>query len=144
MNFVLFLVILNLAASCIASPGGAPQSACDHMTPGHDVTAQEGESPFNIVVSKLSVEGGEIIDVEIQTTEEKFFKGFLLMARTNEETYRVLGEFLAHEDEETPFNFRTCREGENNAVTHFNNNLKEKIKFKWRAPEGFAGTVRFR
>lgn len=146
-NMKLLILILSFAINCLASPNGAPalQSVCDDLTPNHGVAAQESVGPYSLIVASPSkIKGGETIRIEIQAATGKSFKGFFLLTRTNEAEFRVLGEFLADEDEATPFNFRDCSGHTRNAVTHFNNELKEKISLKWKAPLNFEGSIHFR
>jgi Reeler domain len=142
----IFLLFFSLVAHCLGRPDGAPalQSVCENLNPSHNgIIAQDTPSPYRIVVSSTSVKSGEIIDVEIQG-EGRTFKGFFLLARTNEQEFQVLGEFLPDENEETSFNFRDCSGYTHNAVTHFNSELKDRISFKWRAPDIFDGSIHFR
>lgn len=139
------IVISFVVAKCLASPNGAPPAACDHMTPGHGVEAQDTISPYHLSVSERNVKGGETITVDIfSTVAGERFKGFLLQARTEGDDYEIIGEFLENEDEATPFSFRNCSTGLRNAVTHSENSLKDRISLIWRAPENFEGPVRFR
>lgn len=143
---ILLLVIVIFLTMCSAYPNGGPgtEAICNSMTPGHGVAAQETESPFRILTSISSAIGGDLVDVEIQSDEGRFFKGFYLTARTNEEAFRVVGQFLESSGDETPFNLRDCLDGIQNTATHFNNTNKDKISFKWKAPENFEGQVHFR
>lgn len=139
------IVISFVVAECLALPNGAPATACDHMTPGHGVQAQDTISPYQLRVSEKSVKGGETITVEIfSTVIGETFQGFLLQARTEGDDYEIVGEFLENEDESTLFNWRNCSTGLRNAVTHSDTSGKEQISFIWRAPENFEGPVRFR
>lgn len=143
----LFLVLLvGLAAQCMASPNGAPRSEgiCNSMVPSHEVEPEASISPYHLNVSATTVRGGERIEVEIYSDYEFEFKGFLLEARTNEEEFRIIGEFFSAEGETTKFNYRDCQGGNDNAVTHFDNSFKEKIKFSWQAPYNFNGSIHFR
>lgn len=143
MNLI-FLFLLTFAVGCLASPTGAPDSetVCERMMPNHaGALPQEFPSPYQLVVSSKSIKSGEIISIEIQANEERSFKGFLLMARSN--TVNIVGEFMRDENELLPFNFRGCSGVLNSAVTHSDNELKSKISFKWKAPENFNGIVHF-
>ena len=137
------LILLTLVAYSVGSPVGAPAAACLSMTPNHGVEAQTSESPYRLSVSETAVKGGEIIKVELLAQPENSFKGFLIQARTSGSEFQIVGEFLEDEDEATPFNFRDCASGTHNAVTHFSRDLKDKISFKWKAPENFEGSIQF-
>lgn len=146
MKILSALIVISFSVTkCYASPSGAPPAACDSMTPGHGFDPQTTISPYQLSVSQRSVKGGETVTVEIfSTVSGESFKGFLLQARTEGDDYEIVGEFLENEDEATPFNFRNCSTGIRNAVTHANNNPKDRMSFIWRAPENFEGPVRFR
>jgi Reeler domain len=141
----LFLFFLSLAVSSTCSPNGAPatQAICDSLTPGHGVDSQAGPSPFSLVISPTSVKGGETVKVEIQSSDSRTFRGFYIQARTTEEQFQVIGEFLEDDSEENPFNFRSCGSGTNNAVTHASRVDKTSISFTWKAPQNFIGTFKF-
>lgn len=140
----IFLIVI-LFAKVLARPDGAPESQtlCETLEPQHGVNAQEGISPYRLVVSSTSVNAGESIEIEILTDDERSFKGFFLIAATKEES-RIIGEFSEYEEEDTPFNFRSCSDGFHNAVTHFSSDPKRGIKFLWKAPKTFNGAIYFR
>lgn len=146
MKLLLALIVISFAvAKCLATPNGAPPAACESMTPSHGFEAQTTISPYQLRTMQKTVKGGETITVEIfSTVVGESFKGFLLQARTESVDYEIVGEFLENEDEATPFSFRNCSTGIRNAVTHSNNDPKDRISFIWRAPENFEGPVRFR
>jgi hypothetical protein len=135
--------ILHLVFS---SPNGAPatQAVCESMAPNHGVSAQNSPSPYHLEVSSLSAKSGDVLKIQITSDEGKDFRGFLLLARTNEPEFQVLGEFEADEDESTPFNHRDCYGKTRNAVTHTSRELKTKIGFKWKVPADFTGSIHFR
>lgn len=141
----IFLFVSLTAKLAMSSPSGAPatQAVCDSLTPGHEVDSQQGPSPFSLVISPTTVKGGDIIKVEIQSSDGRTFRGFYIQARTTEAEFQVLGEFLEDENETTPFNFRSCGGRANNAVTHFSRDDKSSIRFSWKAPQNFVGTMNF-
>lgn len=141
----LLLLVLGFTVNVIfAFPYDAPdsQTICDLMTPSHSAAPQTSASPFHLVVSKAFAEGGEIIQVEIKPDEGRSFKGFCIQAWSKENPPQVVGEFLAVEGEQTPFNFRRYGVENSNAVTHFDNKLMQNVVFDWRAPD-FEGAVTF-
>lgn len=151
INQTLFLyVVITLIEQFSAYPNGAPPSVCESLRPNHrDLTdnttiiPQAIQSPFELVVSKLSATGGELIGIEVQAPAGDYFKGFFLLAFTNENIPRIVGEFSKDEEDETAFNLRDCRSGSSNAVTHADPSEKQKISLKWRAPENFDGSIHF-
>lgn len=143
MKTFFILILFSSIKYYSALPTGAPESVCNSLRPNHGFEPQDSESPYQLIASRLSASGGETIGIEIQSGEQNFFKGFFLLALTNEENPKVIGEFLKDDDEETDFNFRDCRNGSHNSVTHFDNSMKQKISFKWRSPDDFEGSVHF-
>jgi hypothetical protein len=145
MKTLQFVLLIILAVKTLSSPSGAPdlQAVCDNLTPGHGVAGQEDPSPFSLVISQTTAKGGETIRVEIQSSDGRTFRGFYIQARTNAAEFQMIGEFLEDESEASPFNFRSCGTGVNNAVTHANKDDKSSISFNWRAPENFVGTFSF-
>jgi hypothetical protein len=145
MRRVLFSLQFFLIC-CYSSPTGAPptQAVCESMTPSHGASAQESESPYHLEVSSFSVKSGEILKISITADEGRSFKGFLLMALTNDPENPSVGVFEADEDETTPFNFRDCFGKTHNAVTHSSRDLKSKISFKWKVNDNFAGFIQFK
>lgn len=138
-----FLLFVALARSCFSYPSGAPLTTCESLTPIHNVSSQESDFPYNLKVSSSEVKGGESVLVELQAEGDLTFKGFLIQARSEVENWEILGEFFDDESNETPFNYRDCLTGVNNAVTHADNDTKQQASFYWRAPENFEGTIRF-
>lgn len=139
--FILLVFILK----CSAYSTGAPDNPelCTILLPSHNVAPQTTTSPFHIIVSSSSIDGGESIDVEIRADPGRTFKGFYMIARTVEGLGTDLGEFVANDNETMNFQFRQCGSGFNNAVTHRNNSLKENISFKWISPTTFDGKIEF-
>lgn len=144
MKFLLFIALDFTVKIIFAYPYGAPntQNICDMLTPDHLVDPQETESPFEIAVSEASVEGGDIIQVEISSEQGRSFQGFYLLARSKDNTSHVVGEFFSVQGQ-APFNFRNCGTESNNAVTHYDNLPKQKVIFNWKAPDEFDGIVNF-
>lgn len=145
MKLILFLALSFLVKTIFAFPDGAPdtQHMCDSMAPRHSSSdAQQTASPFHLVVSKRSAEGGALIQVQIVADAGRSFKGFYLKALTKESQSRIVGEFLAV-DKTTQFNFRNCGRETHNAVTHSDNQPKQRVVFNWRVPDNFEGVITF-
>lgn len=143
MKDILSFFLLTFVGRCLAYPSGAPAGVCDSLMPNHGQDPQDSISPFHLITSATSLESGETLRIQIQADDGISFKGFFLQARTNEEEYQIVGEFLEDEEETTPFNFRNCSDGFQNAVTHFDNQDKTKISFSWKAPQNFDGSIHF-
>ena len=61
---------------------GAPDSACNRMTPGHGFDPQPGEPPARLVLEKEAVAPGQPLGFTIEGGE---FKGFIVQARVDPE-----------------------------------------------------------
>lgn len=59
-----FTIVLSLAAAALAYPSGAPEGACQTLTPKHQVNPQASPSPYALHVSANSVRSGEAVTGE--------------------------------------------------------------------------------
>jgi len=134
---MLRIVLFALVAQVLSYPNGPSNLACVTMTPNHGgAAAQTTTSPYQVTVSSQSVKAGETLTVTIGGSA---FKGFFMQARTNEEDYQIVGEFLSADID---FNLRNCT-NTFDGVTHASNVDKTSISFQWKAPEYFIGTIHF-
>jgi len=120
---------------------GAPDSACAQMTPGHAHESQTGAPPANFTLSKKAVQPGQMIGIELSTTDNSQFKGFIIQARAVKQKDRQVGSFVVSGDDAS---YMTCGRGIHNSITHRKSNGKSSVKAKWRAPTDFEGDVVFR
>merc|ERR1712050_290880 len=120
---------------------GAPDSACAQMTPGHAHDSQTGLPPANFTLRKNRVRPGEMIGIELATTGDSQFKGFIIQAREVKQKDRQVGSFVVSGDDAS---YMTCGRGIHNSITHRKSNGKSSVKAKWRAPTDFEGDVVFR
>merc|ERR1719500_1242981 len=127
------ILIWVTVTSISATPKGAPQEACDSMTPKHgDAKPQTGEPPYNVKVSATSVKPGDTVDVTISAISGAKFKGFLLQARSSGSGHgKLVGTF---ESGVEGSKYLECLALDRATVTHTNPEDKETITFKWKAP----------
>ncbi|XP_062619064.1 ferric-chelate reductase 1-like [Saccostrea cucullata] len=137
---IMLIVYLGLVLLCgyHGYPFGAPESACDNMTPVHGAPSQTTSSPYVITMSSSSLTTGNNFSITISSKDGKTtFKGFLLKVFTNLQAPIPFtgGEF------EVPDNAqRRCDGG----VTHTDHNPKLLINFPWNPTKRFKGIVKFR
>jgi hypothetical protein len=140
----LIFVVLNFLNFTYSSPSGAPDSSCNTMRPNHGagITEQTSAPPYKIVTSSLTVNGGEEIQVSIESLGSEKFRGFLIMAFSDDG--KVVGEFSESLNETQQINIKNCPDfPRNGAVTHANNIDKNLIKFLWKAPSDYNRTIYF-
>merc|ERR1712130_280275 len=106
---------------------GAPEAACESMTPQHGVSPQTTDSPYNVKVSATFVKPGGTVDVTISGSK---FKGFLLQAQDSADG-KLVGSFASGVEGSK---YLGCPGLDRATVTHTNPNEKETITFKWTAP----------
>lgn len=131
----LMIIVLTFRGA-VGSPGGAPASACDSMTPNHGSTAQTGTSPFTITTSALTYQCGQSITVTLAATSGNF-RGFLCQARTNVAEYSSTVGTLAQTGSVTMN--QNCGTGK--ALTHSERGDKTTAMFTW-TPSADHGSVR--
>lgn len=144
LKFVIFAICLNCA---LAFPDGAPTAACESLTPAHG-----GPLPFDVPVdltlSTTNVNSGGLVTLQISSAVgtvfgDFFFRGFMVQARVEDGTGRVVGFF------ETGPGVRhvVCPQFyPESTVTHTEHGDKDFITVNWRAPANLSGssyTVRF-
>ncbi len=135
-----------LLAVSSAFPNGAPNEACDTMTPRHARNRPQGRGstpPFRLWTDRAeSISAGESIKVRLASTRP--FRGFIIQARNAGRQGLRVGFFEAGDDEDV----QVMRCDDNspfaNSATHTNNNDKTAVSMTWTAPEDFEGQVFFR
>ena len=75
------VAILSLIDRTNSFSMGAPDSACTGMTPGHAHSPKTGLPPANITLTKNIVLPGKMIGIELASTDDSLFKGFIIQAR---------------------------------------------------------------
>ena len=136
--------LLSLISKTFSHPDEASTSLCNITRFSQGFVAQKDGSDFLIKVSKSSVTSGEIITVEMEAKEEKYFRRFYLEAQSKADETQILGEFLKDEEEQAPVTFMDCGKKTQNTISYFNNDDTQKISLKWKAPENFEGEINFR
>ncbi|MCH1927560.1 hypothetical protein L6232_22445, partial [Shewanella sp. C31] len=86
------LIFVAALASINAYPTGAPGGdVCETMMPGHGFPPQNSPFPYDIVIAKPDLKGGESTTVTIRAQEGQKFRGYLMQARR--EDNKPLGTF---------------------------------------------------
>jgi len=140
-NLAVTVAILSLIDRTNSFSMGAPDSACTQMTPGHAHNSQTGLAPANLTVTKNIVLPGKMIGIELASTDDSLFKGFIIQARDVKQKDRQIGSFVVSGDDAS---YMTCGRGIHNSITHRKSNGKSSVKAQWLAPKDFDGEVVFR
>ena len=119
---------------------GAPDDACQSMTPGghYGSSAQTSTAPYTVQLSQAKYKAGASIDVTI-SGKGTVFKGFLLQARSSDGGTDAYGSFT-----NLPSEARAACITGGAAATHTSNTEKESITVRWTAPDPAVGQVVFR
>lgn len=65
---------------------GAPEGACQSMTPQHGVPPQSSPVPYTLALSSKAIRAGEQVQLEIKgNTPQHTIKGFLVQARVGDQ-----------------------------------------------------------
>merc|ERR1719266_2734763 len=121
---------------------GAPDSACQAITPGHSHPPQPPESsPANLTLSSSLVVPGGKITVQLSTSDNSTFKGFIIQARNRKLKDQQVGSFIVSGDD---VSYMTCGRGIHNSITHRKATSKTSVQAQWMAPSDFEGDVIFR
>lgn len=129
---------LALICGCSCYPTGAPESACNTMTPSHGVPPQNTSSPYVIQFSSSNFSIDSNFTVTISSKDgNTSFKGFLVEVFTDQPKSSQLkeSEFKVPENAHP-----TC----NGGATHSNANIKHVIELQWQPTTSFTGKVKFR
>ncbi|RXG71673.1 putative defense protein [Armadillidium vulgare] len=119
---------------------GAPDVACESMTPGHGQTVRTDVPPYRLKPNVTSVFNGEKLLLTLDS-QDKPLKGFFIQARQNEDDGKPIGQFLLIKDDE--HHLVNCKSGINNAVTHKSPDEKTSVMIQWQAPDNFEGDIYF-
>ena len=65
----------------LAYSTGAPDLACEGMTPNHGSLAQTVESPYQVTVDESYYKAGKTVNVTIKSSGNDIFNGILVQAR---------------------------------------------------------------
>ncbi|OQR78455.1 putative defense protein 3-like [Tropilaelaps mercedesae] len=120
-------VLCSLVAAVLAYPSGAPEGACQSLTPKHQVNPQATQSPYGIFTSANSIRSGEAITVTVQGGA---FRGFLIVARDALSGQPIGGSWAALDNQAKAL---AC------GLTHSSNNDKQQASGQWTAPVGLRG-----
>jgi len=134
-NKVLIILVLSIVDNSLGYPGGAPQKACESMTPEHGSDPQSSKSPYEISLKQLTVRNGENLIIQLESPIKRSFKGFLVIVKKVGEPEQAYGSFSSNENVKT----LNCFHGNNNAATHSNRDDKSSVMLTWIAPENEDG-----
>ncbi|XP_065331692.1 defense protein l(2)34Fc-like [Cloeon dipterum] len=127
---MLAFVCALLCQGVLSFPTGAPEVACQDMTPQHGVEPQPEPSPYWAEITKKEE---RIFDFTIYGDETNNIEGFMIQAR-DRSTSQPLGTFDAVENEVKLIN---CLGGTGNCATHPSALVSiTSVKVTWNAPEG--------
>ena len=115
---------------------------CSAITPGHSHPPQPAESsPANLTLSSSLVVPGGKITVQLSTSDNSTFKGFIIQARNRKLKDQQVGSFIVSGDD---VSYMTCGRGIHNSITHRKATSKTSVQAQWMAPSDFEGEVIFR
>ena len=129
----MWLKLIYIASFCIlnavSSPGGAPLTACETMTPIHGANQdQTGDLPLKVIV-ETPIVSGQLISIRIEGTDIlQSFGGFLVQARTQNE--ELIGTFHLSEN----VGVTNCRNIFGSSATHISSTQKTAVDIMWEAP----------
>ena len=92
MSHIIFIFsFLSLAIFSVAYPNGAPQAACESLTPGHGTPPSQQPNPYTLDVNLTLFSGMPLYSVRLAATSTPF-RGFILQAESS--TGEALGMLL--------------------------------------------------
>lgn len=139
-SIILFLVIImsvdNVKSFSVSVP--PVKSVCKSMHPGHDkYKPQTVDSPFSVSTDITEVQGGSVVEVLLQGSSNKTFKGYYLQARDSHDA--PIGMFNSN----TLAKVHSCGGIRANAAHHANSEEKDRIRVSWMAPKRYSGDITF-
>eukprot|EP00095_Tigriopus_kingsejongensis_P006826 maker-scaffold82_size396747-snap-gene-1.24 protein:Tk06826 transcript:maker-scaffold82_size396747-snap-gene-1.24-mRNA-1 annotation:"plexin domain-containing protein 2" len=142
---VVSLVLLSVwVGTSLGLPNGAPNDVCENLIPGHGVTPQTTEPPVRLVIGKNEASSGELIRIRLESSNNDYFKGFVIQARDTQQTEARIGTFTFARGNNGSIKHMDCSPGIQNSITHSNNGLKFELEAFWVVPTDFEGDVVFR
>ncbi|XP_043240209.1 putative defense protein 3 [Amphibalanus amphitrite] len=138
------LLLLLLSSGCQGRSNGAPNDACEDMTPRHQgIRPQAPESfPYQLQVTPRTVQPGGRVTLTIRPSDSSTadIEGFFVQARNaNTVSAAPLGQFVEIDDQQRAVD---CG-GTATAVTHSNSGPKQRVAVTWQAPAGLDSDVVF-
>ncbi|XP_035710501.1 putative defense protein Hdd11 isoform X2 [Folsomia candida] len=133
---IITIIALNLFHCCNGYSGGAPDSRCGTMVPGHWVSPQTTPSPFHILLSSDSVQEGDSLTINLTSSKnQQGFKGFLIQVkRPGEQDAKNFGTFDTIGSDNFQSQPVNCFGHENSAMTHKDPVEKHFVNLVWIAP----------
>lgn len=84
------MALVNLT---LGFPNGAPEDACERLTPGHGAPSQSTEPPMQLVLGKTEARPGELVRLRLESSSNDYVKGFIIQARDVQRRDRRVGTF---------------------------------------------------
>ncbi|XP_015218860.1 putative defense protein 3 [Lepisosteus oculatus] len=122
-------LMLYWVTPALSYPTGAPVNACVSMTPNHNTSASDTDSPYTVNITEAAYKHGQMIKVKIMSSEP--YRGIFLQAR------HYNSSTIAGSWKDLPANIQTinCGSGTSNAVTHTSRTEKPLgLVYTWIAP----------
>ncbi|XP_052832488.1 putative ferric-chelate reductase 1 isoform X2 [Octopus bimaculoides] len=134
---VITLLVGLYVPTVISRSNGAPN--CEDLAPKHhNKVAQTSDPPYSVDFSPQDFKGGDTITVTINGTAGKFFRGFVIAARTDNSNVNY-GTFTAVQRTKSVNN---CLKP-NSALTHTSKELKSSLSFNWTSPINIPSGLHF-
>ncbi|XP_045458716.1 putative defense protein Hdd11 [Melitaea cinxia] len=143
MWFPYIATILAVVTCAHGFSSGAPQSVCQHMTPGHPVSPQESQSPYVITTSTKEVKAGHSMTVTISgKTANDTIRGLMVQARVGN---NIVGTFDVDPNDPLITSLKCTADGD--TVTHKSHDYsydRQTVILKWNAPADLNDVIVFR
>jgi len=147
-------VILSICVKFVVSfPDGAPEQACETLTPIHGLNQpRPEENPVDLLLESNVIQAGELTSIALRARNDTMFgpllfRGFIVQARILDQNLNVTGRVVGTFELSDGVRHVPCPQfGPNSVVTHTINSEKAYIRLLWRAPTNVIGdsiTVNF-
>ncbi|XP_015793482.1 putative defense protein 3 [Tetranychus urticae] len=135
--FVIVFISIHLPGS-LSWPSGAPENACNTLSPGHGANRPKSpsSSPFVIIQSHSDYKTGDSVQVMVKAPEGLSFRGMMVQAY-DPSTGQTIGKWQEGRGLKM---INSC-----SAVSHSDRRGKRSATLVWDAPEDRqSGKVAFR
>lgn len=141
LRIVLLLSTVAITA-VVGNSTGAPEAACDSVTPaGHGATTATDPVPFIVNISSLDsgyVPGETYTIVLSGSSQNADFAGFLIQGRMAADGTTRVGTFVDNGDDQQT----AC--SDDSSATHTGSAQKTAVQLMWTAPPMGTGAILFR
>ena len=128
-TIILISALLSLLSLCMAYPNGAPEVACESLTPGHQPGPSQEPNPYTLDVSLNLISGVPLYSVRLAATGTPF-RGFILQAKSS--AGEALGTLLP--DGRGMSQELNCSWPILNTLTHTSREQKSELIVNWSPP----------